>query len=118
MIVVLNALATGGHEQMIEDAVAANTGHIQIHEKGFQENQSGDYAFIPSQGLLSFLEHTPAIGSFTKRIHAGGLIASGDTTVGALIQGVEPSREKTVTTLHRTILPGGRYLSDADTDAV
>lgn len=118
MIILLNALATGGHEQMIEDAVAANTGHIQIHEKGFQDNQSGDYAFIPDRGLLSFLDHSREISSFSKRVHAGGLIASGDTTVGALIQGVEPAREQTVTSLHRMVLPGGRYLADDDKNTV
>ncbi len=40
MIIFFNALATGGHDQMIEDAVAANTGHIQIHEKGVWESRT------------------------------------------------------------------------------
>jgi len=118
MIIFLNAFATGGHEQMIEDAVATNTGHIQIHEKGFWENRGIDYAFMPDDHLLSVLKNTDEIDSFSQRIHAAGLLSHGDTTVGALIQGVNPSDEKRVSSIHKNILSGGRYLLDNDRKSV
>ena len=46
----------------------------------------------------------------SRRIHAAGLISYGNSTYGALIQAVEPEREKKVSTLHKTIQKGGRYL--------
>ena len=42
---------------MIEDAVASNTGHIQIHEKGYWENMSIDYALIPDGRITERLGH-------------------------------------------------------------
>ena len=68
MIVFLNAFARGGHDQMIEDAVEVNTGHIQIHEKGFWDNRSIDYAFKPDDGLIEKLENDTRVESFTPRV--------------------------------------------------
>jgi len=117
MIIFLNAFATGGHEQMIEDAVSTNTGHIQIHEKGFWDNRGTDYAFQADEGLLKLLESDSRIKSFSRRIHAAGLLSCRDTTVGAMIQAVDPARENEVTDLHRHIIEG-RFLDENDTTSV
>ena len=45
MIIFFRATQDGSYEAMIEDSIAANTGHLQVHEKGFWENMSIDYAF-------------------------------------------------------------------------
>lgn len=50
MIIFLNAIAKGGHGRMIDDAISINTGHIQIHKKGFRDNLTIDYSFRPSRG--------------------------------------------------------------------
>ena len=118
MIIFLNAIAKGGHDRMIEDAISINTGHIQIHEEGFWDNLTIDYAFRPSRDLIYELENNPRIAAYSRRIHAAGLLSFGDTSTGAIIQGVEPRREKEVTTLHTKILPGGRYLKKGDTKSM
>lgn len=114
MIIFMRATQDGSYEAMIEDSIAANTGHIQVHEKGFWENMSIDYAFIPEGPVMSYIEKSPAVFASSKRIHAAGLVSHGNNTFGALIQGVDPDREKQVSTLHKTIRPGGRYLSSQD----
>ena len=118
MIVFLNAMARGGHDQMIEDAAALNAGHIQIHEKGFQDNQTIDYAFIPSDDLIRFLDEHPDIQGRAPRVLAGGLLAFEDNTRGVMIQGIDPEEEINVSDLYRKILPGGRYLSAEDSLSV
>ncbi len=95
-------------------AVAANTGHIQIHERGFHDNQSIDYAFIPDRTVIDTLESAGAAVAFSERIHAAGLVSSGDTTEVALIEAVDPESERRVTDMHRAILAGGRYLEAGD----
>jgi len=110
MIIFSRAFQDGGYGKMIEDSIASNTGHIQIHEKGFWENQSIDYAFKPDDKLMTYLRTNPAVDSYTRRIHAAGLVSYGNNTYGALIQAVEPDTEKKVSNLHEAIQPGGRYL--------
>ena len=93
MILFLNAFAKGGHDQMIEDAVKTNAGHIQIHEKGFWENKSLEYAFKVDKTIRQMLDN-PKIEAYTQRIHANALLSYKDTTSGALIQAVDPVKEK------------------------
>jgi putative ABC transport system permease protein len=114
MIIFFRAMNDGQHEAMVEDSIAANTGHIQIHEKGFWENMSIDYAFVPEGPLMTYLKNNPAIASSSRRVHAAGLVSYGSNTFGTLIQGVDPEQEKKVSTLHTTIRPGGRYLTPED----
>ena len=117
MIILMNAIAKGGHDRMIEDAVSMNTGHIQVHEKGFHDNQTIDYAFIPALKLMQALEGHPAVESYAPRIHAAALLSSGESTAGAMIQGIDPEREILTSLLNTKILPGGRFLNKSDTRA-
>jgi putative ABC transport system permease protein len=118
MIILMNAFAKGGHDQMIEDAVASNTGHIQLHEKGYWENRTIDYALQPDGALLETLRKNARVRGASVRIHADGLLSFGNTTAGAMIQGVDPEAEKTVSTLHACVLPGGRYLAPDDRKSI
>jgi putative ABC transport system permease protein len=118
MIIFMNAIATGGHEKMIEDAVATNAGHIQIHEKEFWENRSMDYAFNNYTSLLESLKDYEEIKGFSRRIHGGGLLSFENTTSSALIQGIEPEAEKSVSDIYLKIQKGGRYLNNLDTDSI
>ncbi|MFW5861644.1 MAG: ABC transporter permease [Spirochaetota bacterium] len=118
MIILMNAFARGGHDQMIDDAVSLNTGHVQVHEKGFWDSQTIDYAFKPTDQLIRILDDQEAITGYSRRVHAGVLVALDDVSRGAMVQGIEPGREKSVTDLHEKILPGGRYLEKNDSTHV
>jgi putative ABC transport system permease protein len=118
MIIFLNAFAKGGHDQMIEDAVSANIGHIQIHEKGFWNNRTIDYAVKPSQKMKEFLSEDDRIAGYSYRIHSAGLLSYKGSTAGAVIQGADPEKEMNVSSIHEKILPGGRYLNKNDRDQI
>lgn len=115
MIILMNAIAKGGHDRMIEDAVSMGVGHIQVHEKGFWDNQTIDYAFIPPRTLLDALDRNPYVEAYTARVQAAALLSSSSNTAGALIQGVDPVKERRVSNIHAKILPGGRFLVADDT---
>jgi putative ABC transport system permease protein len=114
MIIFFRATQDGSYETMIEDSIAANTGHIQIHEKGYWENMSIDYAFPPNPAIMSYLKKNPAVAAISPRIHAAGLVSYENNTFGALIQAVDPEKEKKVSNLHTTVQPGGRYITPDD----
>lgn len=114
MIILINGFGKGGHDKMIDDAVGLSTGHIQIHESGFWENRTIDYAFIPTEQLFKNLDSLPGINGYAPRVHAGGLLATNSGTRGVAIQGIDPEKELAVTNLHNKVLPGGRFLGSAD----
>jgi putative ABC transport system permease protein len=113
MIIFMNAIAKGGHDQMIEDAIALNVGHIQIHEKGYNDNLTIDYAFQPTNELLQALKNDPQINSFTKRVIAAGMLSVEDKSIGVFIQGIDPINEIQVSHLNERI-QAGRYLLPKD----
>ncbi len=118
LIIFMRSLQNGGYAQMIEDAIAPLTGHIQIHEKGFQENMTLEYAFKDDRGMAEKIRKIKSVKEAAPRIYAGGLLIHNDSSVGAEILAVKPELEQKITTLHNYILPGGRYLEKGDTLAV
>jgi len=52
------------------------------------------------------------------RIYAGGLLIFKDTTAGSEILAIDPDLEKNITTLHKYIVPGGRYLESGDSFSI
>ncbi len=118
MIIFMNSFAKGGHDQMIEDAVSLNVGHIQIHEKGYWDNQTIDYAFRVTPELLKAIKNDERVIGYAKRIQAGGLLSFKNNTAGALIQGIIPEQEKEIAVIHKKILRSGRFIEDGDTDKI
>lgn len=117
MIIFTNAIATGSHDKMIEDAVAANVGHIQIHERDFWQNRTIEYAFEDKDELYQDLKNLNKENLFCKRVHAAGLLSLKDLTSGVLIQAINPEEEKQVTSMHIKIIKG-RYLNSADKKSI
>jgi ABC-type lipoprotein release transport system permease subunit len=114
MIIFFNAFAKGGHDQMIEDTVSRNAGHIQVQAKGFWENKGIEDAFIPDEKLMKAIENDRDIAGYSERIHAGGLMSFKDTTSGVMVQGIDPDKDKSVSNIYKSILPGGRFLKSDD----
>ena len=118
MVIFFMALQEGAYDVIIENSVAPNTAHIQIHEKGFWEDRSVDYGFIPDRSIIGALDSEPAIAGYARRISAGGLVISGDTSDIAFVQGVDPGSEPRISTLHESVMEGGRYLAPGDGNSV
>ena len=114
MIIFFNAFAKGGHDQMIEDTVSRNVGHIQVHARGFWENKGIEDAFVPAGKLMEAIESDKDIAGYAERIHAGGLISFRNTTSGVMVQGIDPVKDKSVSSIYKSILPGGRFLESND----
>ncbi len=114
LIIFMNAIAKGGHDQMIDDAVTINTGHLQIHEKGYWANRTMEYAFAPDPKLFNYLKRNQRIAGHSQRIMADALLSFQNGSAGAMIQAVDPAQEIFVSNLHTKILPGGRYLKTED----
>lgn len=118
MIIFMRSLQNGGYQQMIEDSVSLNTGHIQIHEKGFWKNRTIEYAFQYDAEMTGAIRSISSVKGVAPRICAGALILHRESSAPGEIIAVKPELEKRVTALHRYILPGGRYLEDDDSTSI
>lgn len=121
MIIFNNALFYGGTMKMVDDAVALNAGHIQIHQKGYWKNKSIDEGFQPGSKLINFLEtlrKNGEITSYSFRIQADAVIGYRDVTSVATVQSIDPVRDRDIVSVQKKVLPGGRELSAADTTSI
>jgi len=118
LIIFMRSLQNGGYAQMIDDAVAPLTGHIQVHEKGFQENMTLEYAFKYDSSLLDEIKRIKAVKEAAPRIYAGGLLIHKDSSAGAEILAMKLELERNIINLHNYILPGGRFLEKGDSNSI
>jgi len=102
-------------EQMREGAIHSQFGHAQIVRPGYFEKGIADpYAFLlPAQpAALESIEKIPGFQSVAPRLAFSGLISRGEITVSFIGEGVDPVREKPISS--RVQILGGQDLAAAD----
>lgn len=121
---VIAYLLAGGYiawvfEDMREATIHSQLGHIQITRPGFFEKGIADpYAFmLPANDPKSaFIESLPGVVSVTPRLIFSGMISYGDTTVVFSGEGIDPQRERPITT--RITIMDGQNLASPSQKAV
>ena len=110
VILVMWGITDGFFASMTTSQAMENQGDFQIRAVGYAEDP------IPSNGvessLLAQIEDSLAelrLGTTAPRLEAFGMIQSAYGTNGVSIRGIDPLRERTVTTLHQQ-LTSGRYV--------
>src|SRR3989344_528140 len=108
-LVFLWGYVGGINAQMIANITSYLTGHLQIHQKGYHDDPTLDLAFTGPGGLAVRLAATGVAVAIAPRVE-GEVLASGpEKTRGVLVIGIDPVRERAVTTLARAIKQG-KYL--------
>ena len=103
----------GVNDQMIENSTRYVSSHVQLHRRGYHDNQTLDLLMEDTRVLAAALAGQPGIVASSQRLEAMALASLGDKSRAVMVIGVDPAREMAVTTLHRT-LRQGRYLSAPD----
>lgn len=104
---------------MREAAIASGMGHVQVMRPGYLQNGVSDpYSFVlPERSKeLSALEESPHVKALAPRLNFGGLISFGESTLAFVGTGVEPAKEKIVSS--DLTFTKGRNLSENDPDGI
>lgn len=121
---VIAYLLAGGYiawvfEDMREATIHSQLGHIQIVRSHFFEKGIADpYAFLlpADEREQQAIRSLPGFVSLAPRLVFSGLISHGETTVTFSGEGIDPQREKPITT--RITLLEGNELQDSQQKAV
>ncbi len=116
LVVLSVGMAAGVHEKMIEDAVRLASGHVAISGRGFRDSMTLE-RFVPWDGRIgTLLDETEGARAWAPRITSFALFSLADRSHGGLVIGVDPARERLVTTFADK-LDQGRFLHErADPD--
>lgn len=118
LLMFSRALADGGHEQWIDSAVRLGTGHLAIQapdylETGRLEHRLDASAVARIEAVLDAPGPDVPVKGWTPRLTVNGLASSAASALPVRIEGVDPEREATFSTLVGQ-LGAGRYLEPDD----
>ncbi len=97
------SIITGMVEQKIRTGINNEVSHIQLHHPGFLRNFESRFV-IPDAGTVAEnIAKMPAVKAVCLRTRITGMAASPNSAAGIQIIGVDPEREKQVSSLFSTI---------------
>lgn len=110
---VVTSLQKGVFNNLIKNVVSFYSGYIQVHQKGYWNDQVLENSFGINDTAGRAILSNPGISLVAPRLESFALASSADLTKGCLVAGVSPALEDRVTDL-RSKLSGGAYFHDSD----
>lgn len=109
--VLLVGIMKGWVEQRMHDAIFNEVSHVQIHNKGFIENEEIDLTVQNINVIADRINSIPGVAGWAKRTKIIAMATTPWANSGVVIYGIDPESEKRITEIHKTIVSeGGKYL--------
>ncbi len=118
MAIAMRGIQLGTYALNIRSVVELFSGYLQIQNKNYLNNPSLSANFSVHNNIINALKTTKGILGYAPRIYADGLISYKDNSRGAAIFGIEPDKEKNVTTFVQNINSGKFFTSDSSNEIV
>ncbi len=94
LIVFAMSFQQGAYVQMIDNATALLSGHLQIQNRDYVEDTRFEQTVEAVTPLVRRLERLPGIESVAPRVEAFALVSAEERAFGARVLGVDPERER------------------------
>lgn len=117
LTVTFRGLAIGTWEFNVRNSVEMFSGYLQVQREGYQANPSLAKSLRYPGSIRSILLQEPNITAFAPRIVADGLVSFRNHSNGAMILGIEPSSENSVSRFQKRVV-AGRFFSEGSPDEV
>ncbi|GAA3954879.1 FtsX-like permease family protein [Chitinophaga oryziterrae] len=111
--VTASSLKDGIFSNLVKNVVSFYTGYVQVHKKGFWDEQILDNSFKSSSKVEEQILNEKNVTAVTSRLESFALASSADITKGSLVVGIDPEKENQITSLEKKIIQGS-YLKDTD----
>lgn len=103
------AMYNGMTEQKLRTAVDTQTAHLQIHARGFQQNKDIRLYLEHSDSVVTTLTEEPLVKAVSERLTATGMAATSNANAGVLLNGIDPEKEKAISTIYQSIVEGNYF---------
>ena len=110
--VLMMGLMNGMLAEMVSNGTEVVSGQVQIHADAYRPERSihdtmGGRDGVDVGALVAAAEAEEGVAGVAPRVYGGGLVSSGDETVGAVLMGVDPVREARVSRFASVFVEGG-----------
>ena len=117
VLVFSTALMDGEHKALLKSAVELYPGYIQITHEGFKDTPSMDNIIGDSSRVIEAIEKNKAVKEFSVRFETFVLFSSDEKSLGGMLCGIEPEKEKHLSRLENSLLKGS-YLEKEEGNSV
>ena len=117
LAIIFRSLTDGVYDNMIHNVVSYSSGYLQIHQKGYWDEQSIDNTFEEDEQLYQELLKNPKVTHIMPRLQTFALASYDKKTKGVLVLGIDPVKEKEVNNLHDKIV-AGEYIESINDNSV
>jgi putative ABC transport system permease protein len=104
--IFMRAIGDGFHEQMVDNSVRAHIGHLQVHRAGYHDDPGLNKTLPAPQEVERAIQSLPGLRGYSLRVLGDGLASTAENSAGVAIVGIDPARERTVTTVDRGVVKG------------
>ena len=107
----LDAFAQGMVRSFIEDSIEKVTSHIQVHSKGYLEDEDVKNYILQSDRVLQTAKEMDVVDKVAARTIVNAMIASSRTSQNVMIKGINTEDEAAISTMFDA-LDDGEYLQE------
>ena len=102
-------LSVGLTNQRMENTISSYISHIQIHNPAFSQNQDINDTLINRAAIQEKLNTSTVLKAWSERSIINAMVASAAGNYGVRINGIDPDKEQTVSSIHRLIKKGSYF---------
>ncbi len=111
--VLLVGVMEGWVRQRLNDAIYNEVSHIQIHNSDFIKNEEIDLTVQNPDEITRSIDSLKELSGYAKRTKIIAMANTPWANAGIIIYGIDPEKEKQITSIYKKIVPGGgKYLDD------
>ena len=106
LAIMMRSMQLGMYDNMIQNVVGSYSGHVQIHNEGYWDEQTIDNTFTDNDSLNQSIENREDVSVVTKRIQSGCLSSFNDQSKFVFVTGIELEKEQRMTDWNKRLLEG------------
>ena len=110
LLVFMLSFQFGSYETLINSSVTIHTGHLQVQDKGYQDDPDIRKVIAQPERIAAILHTMQTVQALSLRCQTFALVSSPNRTMGAMVVGIDPRLEAEVSTLEELVRQG-TYLS-------
>ena len=110
LIIFMRALQVGFYDNLIKTVVESYAGYVEVHAKGFWDNQNLENSMVVDNELIKNIESVNGVENTVERLQSFSLISTGEKTRGGVINGVVIEDEQKITDWNKNIIDGSFQL--------
>ena len=111
--IVYVSMMDGSHNSMLQNALKVYTGAIEIYKKDYRDIGGNEYLITDVKTIEAELDKIEGIVSYTSRYETFGLLSSSEHSAAALVAGIHPEKEISMSQLEVALIDGEFLTADS-----